>query len=383
MRVVFSLHAYAPSIGGAERYAQGLAEGLAHLGHEVHVVVANIDDPEAFYELGHEVVGPAEEMIGGVQVHRVPYGNFAYRQMGRILGAERVIGSSTREFLSHFSARIADLDPDVVVTLPHLFPNVEGTIRLKADARWRLVYVPMLHEDDPYWSIERVAAAVSQSDYVLALTEHERDRLLESYGAKGATTAVVPPGVESGEGTPYADREAVVLFVGRRTASKRLDILYEAMRIVWEKFPDVVLQLAGSSPGVGADPAIWISADSRVKVINTPTEAEKDRLLGSARVVVSPSLTESFGITTLEAWAQGTPVVVADSPVNRSVVRQGLDGLVAAGASALDLGNAIVRVLDDAHLAEAMGRAAQIRAQTDFTWDSSAQDLEGLLQTVS
>ena len=243
--------------------------------------------------------------------------------------------------------------------------------------------MPMLHEDDPYWSIERVAAAVSQSDYVLALTEHERDRLLESYGAKGATTAVVPPGVESGEGTPYADREAVVLFVGRRTASKRLDILYEAMRIVWEKFPDVVLQLAGSSPGVGADPAIWIAADSRVKVINTPTEAEKDRLLGSARVVVSPSLTESFGITTLEAWAQGTPVVVADSPVNRSVVRQGLDGLVAAGASALDLGNAIVRVLDDAHLAEAMGRAAQIRAQTDFTWDSSAQDLEGLLQTVS
>ena len=382
MRVAFSLHAYAPSIGGAERYAQGLAEGLADLGHEVHVVVADVDDPEAFYELGHERVGRAKELIGGVQTHRVPYGNFGYRSMGRILGVDRVVRSSTRKFLSHLGDRIAALDPDVVVTLPHLFPNVEETIRLRAGARWKLVYAPMLHEDDPYWSIERVSAAVSRSDCVVALTEHERDRLLESYGASEATTAVVPPGVGSGEGTPYADREAVVLFVGRRTASKRLDVLYEAMRIVWEKFPDVVLKVAGSSPGVGADPAVWIAADPRVSIIDSPTEPEKDQLLGSARVVVSPSLTESFGITTLEAWAQGTPVVVADSPVNRSVVRHGLDGLVAAGESALYLGEAIARVLDDAELAEVMGRAGQNRAQTDFSWDGSVQTLEELLQTV-
>ena len=77
MRVAFSVHAYSPSIGGAERYAQGLAEGLAALGHEVHVVTADVDDPEAFYELGHETIGPAEEVIDGVTVHRVPYGNLA------------------------------------------------------------------------------------------------------------------------------------------------------------------------------------------------------------------------------------------------------------------------------------------------------------------
>ncbi len=75
-----------------------------------------------------------------------------------------------------------------------------------------------------------------------------------------------------------------------------------------------VLQLAGSPPGVGPDPAIWIAADPRVNVIDAPSEAEKDLLLGSARVAVNPSITESFGITTLEAWAQGTPVVVSDSP---------------------------------------------------------------------
>ena len=99
---------------------------------------------------------------------------------------------------------------------------------------------------------------------------------------------MIPPGVEPGGGTPYLGRDQVVLFVGRRTTSKRLDVLYDAMQIVWEDFPDVVLQLAGSGPGVGRDPAIWIAADPRVSVIEAPSEAEKDHLLGSA-CRVSPS----------------------------------------------------------------------------------------------
>jgi glycosyltransferase involved in cell wall biosynthesis len=345
------------------------------------VVVADVDDPEAFYELGHEAIGTAEEIIGGVTVHRVPYGNRGYRRMGRLLGAERVIRSSTKKFLTQLGDRLAGIDPEVVVALPHLFPNVEETIRLRASAQWKLVLVPMLHEDDPNWSIQRVSNAVVRADCVVALTDHERDRLIESYGSKSDTTAVVPPGVESGEGMPYVDRDAVVLFVGRRTASKRLDVLYEAMRIVWEEFPDAVLQLAGSKPGVGTDPAIWIAADSRVSIIDSPTEIAKDQLLGNARVVVSPSLTESFGLTTLEAWAQGTPVVVTDSPVNRSVVRHGVDGLVAAGESALDLAAQVVELLRDPETARVYGLAGRRRVEAEFSWATSAKILEALIRT--
>lgn len=379
MRVVFSPHAYSPSIGGAERYAQGLAEGLAGLGHEVHVVVADVDDPEAFYELGHRGVGRAEGTIGGVSVHRLPYGGLGYRMLGKMLGTERVIRSSTERFQRILANRVSELEPDVLVTLPHLFPNVEAVLRLRAESRWKLVYVPMLHEDDPYWSIERVSRAVAAADGVLALTDHERERLLESYGADAGRTAVIPPGVDFAGENGSREREPMVLFVGRRTPSKRLDVLYEAMHAVWEESPEVLLVLAGSPPGVGADPAIWMAADPRVKVVDTPNDLERNRLMGRARVVVSPSLTESFGITTLEAWAQGTPVVVTDSPVNRSVVRDGVDGLVASGPDATHLAEALGLLLGDPESAVSMGRVGRHRVEAEFSWPRSAAILEELI----
>jgi glycosyltransferase involved in cell wall biosynthesis len=380
--VVFSSHAYSPSIGGAERYAQGLAEGLAALGHEVYVVVPDVDDPEAFYELGHRGVGAAEATIGGVGVQRLPYAGLRYRILGRLLGAERVIRSATERFQRILGNRLSTLDPDVVVALPHLFPNVEEVIRLRAESRWKLIYVPMLHEDDPYWSIERVSGAVAAADAVVALTDHERERLLESYGAAPGLTAVIPPGVDFGGDNGSRSREPMVLFVGRRTASKRLDVLYEAMRTVWQEIPDVRLVLAGSPPGLGADPAIWMAADPRVKVINTPNDLDKDELMGRAQLVVSPSLTESFGITTLEAWAQGTPVVVADSPVNRAVVRHGTDGLVASGPDAADLADALSLMLGDAARTEQMGRAGRQRVEAEFSWPRSAAILDRLIDRL-
>jgi glycosyltransferase involved in cell wall biosynthesis len=382
VRVVFSAHAYSPSIGGAERYTQGLAEGLAGLGHEVHVVVPDIEDPEAFYEVGHKSVGTAVEATGGLTVHRLPYVGTAYRHLGPVIGEKWALAQSTRRFLGFLGERISSLEPDVVVTLPHLFPNVEEVIRLRSGATWGLAYAPMLHEDDPYWSIDRVAAAVAEVDGVIALTDHERTRLVESYGAGAETTIVIPPGVEPGEGLPYGERDLVVLFVGRRTESKRLDVLFEAMKIVWGEFPDVVLQVAGSPPGMGRDPAVWMAADRRVRIIDSPSETEKDRLLGRARLVVSPSLTESFGITTLEAWAGSTPVVVADSPVSRSIVRDGVDGLIADGPEARHLAAAISRLLRDTEGAKTMGGEGQSRAETEFSWLASVESLDRLLTAL-
>jgi glycosyltransferase involved in cell wall biosynthesis len=67
LRVLATVERYAPAIGGAERVVQRVAEGLAALGHEMHVLTG----------------GPREQtQLNGVQVHRVPVSGNEVRGIG-------------------------------------------------------------------------------------------------------------------------------------------------------------------------------------------------------------------------------------------------------------------------------------------------------------
>lgn len=381
MRVAVVPHAYAPSVGGAQTYARGLAEGLARLGHEVVVLAPDVADPEAFYELGHGPVGQARELISGVMVHRLPYASFRYRRGGRPGGLAPALESSRRRFGRLLARAIEDVVPDVVFTLPHLFPNVDEVVRLRRGASWKLVYAPMLHEEDPYWSVERVAAAVAGCDGAVALTDHERDRLLESYGAVAARTAVVPPGVEVPESPEGGEREPAVLVLGRRAASKRLDVVYQAMLEVWPSRPDARLVIAGPAPPGATDPARAFAGDPRVEVRDEVSRQERERLLERASLLVGASRIESFGVTILEAWAHRLPVVVVDTPVSRSVVRDGIDGLVAPDSPDA-VGRAVAMLLSDRPLAVRMGSAGRHRVEEEFTWPAVSSRMERLLLSL-
>lgn len=387
MRIVFAPHAYAPAIGGAERYTQGLAEALAQLGHEVHVVAPDVLNAEAFYEIGHARVGVSEEVMRGVTIRRLPFMTLRYRMSSRFgrpgsPEALRAVRSGIERYRAALAGAVHELDPDVVVTLPHRFPNVDAAARARIEAGWRLVYAPLLHESDPSWSIEHIAEIVAAADGVIALTSYERDRLVEGYGARGERTAIVPPGVDLPIRSPGHAREPIVLFLGRRSASKRLDALYVAMQTVWEAHPETQLVVAGSRHSIESDPADAFVDDPRVRVIDDVSDQEKAQLLEKALALVSPSVTESFGITTLEAWSHGLPVVAVDTPIARSVIRPGVDGLlVDADPEAMATG--INAVIADRGRGAAMGAAGRLRAGAEFTWRASALRFVELVSRVS
>ena len=93
----------------------------------------------------------------------------------------------------------------------------------------------------------------------------------------------------------------------------------------------------------------------------------------AADVVVVPSRTEAFGIVVLEAWRRGTPVVASDRAGLGELVRDGVDGLLVDPEDIAALAGAIVRVLGDAALAEALAGAGCTRVGS-FTWEAVARD---------
>ena len=363
--IAFIPHAYHPSIGGAQAYTRGLAEALSRAAHETHVIAPDVIDPEAFYSLGHTAVGRPSESLNGVSIHRVPI--LGDKSRGELKARQRRFAKGSRRVLG-------EIRPDLVITLPHLFPNVPVTIKNRRRSPWQLLYAPLLHEEDLNWSIEAVATALAKTDGAIALTPHEAMRLAAAYGVTPDRIALVSPGVAVTSIDTPAHREPIVAFVGRRSASKRITELMAAMQVVWSTHPNARLVLAGTGAAGEPDPADPWREDQRVRVIDSPSDEQRDRILASASVAASASVTESFGITTLEAWAQGTPVVVVDTPVSQSIVRDGVDGLL-TGASPEDIGHGLLKVLGDASLATVMGRAGLERARTEFTWERSAAAL--------
>lgn len=103
-----------------------------------------------------------------------------------------------------------------------------------------------------------------------------------------------------------------------------------------------------------------------------------------AAVVVQKSLAEGFGLTVTEAMYKGRPVVA--SAVG-GIVDQIVDGesglLVRDPTSAEEFGDAVVRVLSDAELAERLGSAGRARAWERFLTDSHLDAWAGLIRAVA
>ena len=103
-------------------------------------------------------------------------------------------------------------------------------------------------------------------------------------------------------------------------------------------------------------------------------------LYRSARIVVTPSLWEGFGLPLLEAMASQTPLVASDIPVHREVAEDA--ALFAPPGNVRALADAIGCLWCDQELrAQLVARGLQ-RKQC-FSWDASAKKARALYERVA
>ena len=92
----------------------------------------------------------------------------------------------------------------------------------------------------------------------------------------------------------------------------------------------------------------------------------------------STNAAEAFGLVAVEAMACGIPVVASDLPGVRSVVADGVTGLLVPPSDLVPLANALRRLLENNDLRLGMGRAARERAVSRYDW---GRHVETLMQT--
>lgn len=137
------------------------------------------------------------------------------------------------------------------------------------------------------------------------------------------------------DGSPKVENKVVQ--VSRIVPCKRFEVSIEAVRGTRAKLTCV---------GISKDASYYNSLSKcNVEFLHNVSYERVAREISEAAILVSPSISEGFGLTPIEAVMCGTPIIVSDIPVFREVY--GGDALYHAPDDAYDLHCKIKAMLDD------------------------------------
>jgi glycosyltransferase involved in cell wall biosynthesis len=374
--------------GGIPRLLGSLTRGLARRGHSVTVCATDACDERSRLPKRAVMADPA----GGVELRIFP--NLSNRLAYRL---QLFLPSGLHTYLSEH-ARSFD------VAHLHACRNVPGVIAAHHLRRAGVPYVLAPNGTAPRIERRRLAKrafdlVVGQrmldgASRVIAVTDAERTDLL-ALGVARSSLSVVPNPVDLEEfanpiqpgtfrrrvGLPDRTAAPVVMFLGKITPRKRVDVLVRAFAALERR--DARLVIAGND--MGTRPAVTtlvrsLGLERRTLVTGLLRGRERLDALADADVVVYPSQQEVFGLVPLEALLCGTPVVVCGDSGCGEVVRRVGGGSVVPTADVSALTRAIDDTLQtpDRHAIE----AAASRIRNAYSTDVVCGEIERVYHEV-
>lgn len=241
--------------------------------------------------------------------------------------------------------------------------------------------------------IERKNLDAAAAVHFTTLEEKSRSA---AFGLK-SPSVVIPLGLEVSDGAalpggafrsqfPEIGQRKIVLYLGRLSFKKGLDLLVEAFSELATEMPDVHWVIAGSDQeNYGGKLRKWIrqkQIENRVTMIGFVEGAQKKALLRDSDVFCLPSHQENFGLAVAEAMAAGLPVVVSDQVNLHGEIHAAQAGLVTT-CRAAEIRDALLRLLRDEDLRARMGENGKRLVREKFQWDRIAAELMAVYEGIA
>jgi len=201
---------------------------------------------------------------------------------------------------------------------------------------------------------------------------------------------VVPLGIESSwldrDPTPQAERDRVLLIVGRLHPVKNIEAAIAAFHRVRTNSPHAEWRLVIAGDGEteyrnrlekAADQG---PAKGLISFVGWLDDERKRAWLRRAAVLVQPSHQESFGVSVLEALACGVPAVVSSGVALAEDVAEAGAGWVCEPHET-SLASAMSHVMANTEERARAGQAAR-RLALRFTWTAAAESLADVYADV-
>ena len=227
-------------------------------------------------------------------------------------------------------------------------------------------------------SIWRNAAAL------VACSEGLKERALRFMPS--VSIDVIPNGVELDRFCPAQNDEEAetlrLLTVGRLSATKRIDMLVEAVEILHKERCNACLTIAG---GGQLEQQLRESVSGKdlrdiVKIAGRVEPEKMPQVYRDNDIFISASAQEGMSNAMLEAMASGLPIITTRCEGVEELITD--NGVIVEDANAESIAAAIRRLADNPQVRKEMAVAARSRAQW-FTWGRVAEEYLDLYEKLT
>jgi len=380
---------------GTGIYVDSLARSLEKNGHQVKVLCSGHRLPDKSYPVEAVLFSNGENEKYDLDFDFPVFASHPLSK-GKKFGK---LSKTQRQ--AYFQAFHGKIDRGLSLFSPDIVHVHHGWVIASILAEFSIPYVITLHGTE-YHAFkeykdyqEAVLRGIHGAEIIVALTEDERNRAMDTYGIDTRKITVITSGTDTDMFKPLeADKKdllrgysieamdrPVVLFGGRLTAQKGVDTLLRAAQIYSKVDEKPVTLIAGDGDlrGQLEELARELKLND-VYFLGNQSHQQMLKLFNVAEIATMPSKFEAFGLVALEALACGTPVIASDVGGFSQIVNNKVGCLLKPG-DYKTLAEKITTFIKDGFKEKIRDIAAAYIRQ-NFSWDKTVKNIEKVYEQV-
>ncbi len=373
---------FPPIVGGVETHLTIILPQMVKMGHNVSLLTGSVEGVKGRYK------------YEGVDIYRTPLMDLNWLSQRGLKGLEDEVQEAFGKFINK-------VKPDVIHTHNmHYFSEVhtktlerlakQNSIPLLVTAHntWDdLLFMDLTHKID--WDHIIAVSHFIKKEIIGIGVDHRKVTVVHH----GIDQKKYRPGIKTKnilERFPQLEGKKIVFHPARIGLAKGCDTSIKAMNLVKQKYPDIMLVLAGAKNIIDwantqqKDIAYMVTLIKHFGMeenvlIDIYTLDEIRELYELSSVCLYPSnASEPFGLTMLEAMAMAKAMIVTNMGGMPEIIRDGINGFVIQVRDFEALTAKICQLLEDTKLCERFGYTGRQIIESHYTKEMVTNETIGV-----
>lgn len=370
MRIAMLHWGFPPIIGGVETHLSLLCPELVRLGNQVSLLTGSVEGVKNEY------------VYEGVEINRTPLLDLNWLSSRGLEDLERDVEETIKKFLER-------VRPDVIhVHNFHYFSKLHAL----AVERWaKEKGIPLILTAHNTWDdgLFLELTLDIKWDHIIAVSDYIKKQLIGT-GIDENKITTIHHGIDTNRFSPSSSDfvfkkfprlqgRRIIFHPARMGIAKGCDDSVKALRVIRERFPDVILVLAGTNYIID-----WVNTQQKEVAyilhlihkfgledyvfIDFFTHEVIHHMYQASEFAIYPSkFDEPFGLATIESMACGKPIIVTNMGGMVEVVKDGFNGFVIPVKDTQALAEKAILLLSKPFLKNELGLNARKTVEERFT----------------